>query len=61
MPIAKLQAGMVFADDVTLVGGALFVPRGYEIGASFLARLRNVPDGAIREPVFVVAADDDGD
>nr|HEX4316728.1 response regulator [Kofleriaceae bacterium] len=59
--LASLRKGMVLADDVMLVTGALFVPRGYEIGASFLAKLRNVPDGAIRQPVFVAIHDDDAE
>ncbi|MEZ4365263.1 MAG: response regulator [Kofleriaceae bacterium] len=55
LPIFRLRVGMVVAADLRLASGALLVMRGYEITESFLARLRNLADGALRGPVLVYA------
>jgi FixJ family two-component response regulator len=52
--LAALRVGMAFADDVKMTTGTLLVPRGYEVTASFLARVRNFRAGSVREPVRVV-------
>jgi response regulator RpfG family c-di-GMP phosphodiesterase len=52
--LAKLKVGMAFAEDVKMASGALLVARGYEVTGSFLERVRNFPDGAIREPLRIV-------
>ncbi len=52
--LAALKPGMVFASDVKLTTGTLFVARGYEVTESFLERLRNFRSGSIREPLRVV-------
>lgn len=53
VPLAGLQPGMVFAEDVKLKSGALLVARGYEVTAGFLERARNFPDGSVREPLRI--------
>lgn len=52
--LAALRPGMVFASDVKLTNGTLFVARGYEVTESFLARTNNFRAGSIREPVRVI-------
>ncbi len=52
--LSALKAGMVFAADVKLSNGTLFVARGYEITEGFLARLKNYRSGSVREPVKVI-------
>lgn len=53
VPLAALQPGMVFAEDVKLKSGALLVARGYEVTAGFLERARNFPEGSVREPLRI--------
>jgi len=38
--------GMVLAEEVRLRSGTLLVARGYEVTASFIARIKNFPPGA---------------
>ena len=52
--LAALKPGMVFATDVKLTNGTLFVARGYEVTESFLARIENFRAGSIREPVRII-------
>jgi CheY-like chemotaxis protein len=52
--LAALKPGMVFATDVKLTNGTLFVARGYEVTESFLARIKNFRAGSVKEPVRVV-------
>jgi CheY-like chemotaxis protein len=56
--LSALKAGMVFASDVKLSNGTLFVARGYEITDGFLARLKNYRSGSVREPVKVIIRGD---
>jgi hypothetical protein len=56
--LSALKAGMVFAADVKLSNGTLFVARGYEITEGFLARLKNYRSGSVREPVKVIIRGD---
>lgn len=51
--LAGLEPGMVFAADVKLTTGTLFVARGYEVTESFLARLKNFRAGSVKEPFTV--------
>jgi CheY-like chemotaxis protein len=51
--IAELRPGMVFMEDVKLRNGVLLVARGYEVTASFLARVRN-HEGNVHQPVRVL-------
>lgn len=52
--IVGLKPGMVFAEDVHTLTGALFAARGYEVTESFLERVRNFRPGTIKEPIHVV-------
>lgn len=52
--LSALVPGMVFANDVKLTNGSLFVARGYEVTESFLARVRNFRSGSVKEPVRVI-------
>jgi response regulator RpfG family c-di-GMP phosphodiesterase len=52
--LAALRPGMVFASDVKLTTGTLFVARGYEVTESLLERLKNFRAGSVHEPVKVV-------
>jgi response regulator RpfG family c-di-GMP phosphodiesterase len=54
LSVAALKPGMVFASDVKLVTGTLFVARGYEITAGFLERLKNLRPGSLKEPLRVI-------
>jgi CheY-like chemotaxis protein len=46
---AELRVGMVLAEDARLSTGALLVARGYEVTASFIARIKNFPPGMLAE------------
>ena len=52
--LAALKPGMVFASDVKMTTGTLFVGRGYEVTESFLERIRNFRPGSVKEPFRVV-------
>jgi hypothetical protein len=52
--LAALKPGMVFASDVKLTTGTLFVARGYEVTESLLERLKNFRAGSVQDPVKVV-------
>lgn len=52
--LPALEVGMVVADDIRLVSGALLVTRGYEVTPGFVERIRNFPVGTIREPLRIL-------
>jgi response regulator RpfG family c-di-GMP phosphodiesterase len=52
--VGALRSGMVFAADVKMSTGTLFVARGYEVTPSFLERIRNFRPGSVREPLKVL-------
>jgi response regulator RpfG family c-di-GMP phosphodiesterase len=52
--VAALRPGMVFASDVKLTTGTLFVGRGYQVTPAFLDRIRNFRAGSVKEPVQVL-------
>ncbi len=54
LPVAALRPGMVLAQDLKLVSGALLAARGYEIAAGFVERAKNFKPGAVKEPVRVI-------
>ncbi|HET9620224.1 MAG TPA: response regulator [Kofleriaceae bacterium] len=43
--VRQLAAGMVLAEDVRFDTGNLLVARGYEVTASFIERVKNLPPG----------------
>lgn len=55
--IGALQVGMVFADDVKLVTGALLIPRGQEVTEGVIERLARLRPGACPEPLRMVMPD----
>ena len=57
--LAALKPGMIFATDVKMTTGTLFVARGYEITESFLERVRNFRPGSVKEPLKVIVRDED--
>jgi response regulator RpfG family c-di-GMP phosphodiesterase len=52
--LGALRSGMVFAADVKMSTGTLFVARGYEVTPSFLERVRNFRPGSVKEPLKVL-------
>ena len=54
LTLGSLIAGMVVAQDVRMMNGALLVARGYELTGSLLERLRNFRHGTVKEPIRVV-------
>ncbi|CAN5261531.1 response regulator [soil metagenome] len=59
VPLSKLRPRMILAEDVRMSTGALLVPHGYEITVSFLERVRNFVQGAVKEPLRVLVPSDD--
>jgi CheY-like chemotaxis protein len=53
LPLKAVRIGMVFADDVKLQNGMLFVGRGYEVTPGFVERIAHFKLGMIREPVRI--------
>ncbi len=61
IPLAALQTGMVFAEDVKLSSGVLFVARGLEVTPGLIERVRALRPGACKSHVRVVVhAEPDG-
>jgi len=54
LPISGLRVGMVVAEDLKMVNGALLVARGFEVTESFVERARNFRPGSVKEPVRVI-------
>lgn len=54
VPVRQLRAGMTLCDDLLTQSGQRLVPRGYEINASLVERIRNLRPDALRGPVRVV-------
>lgn len=54
IPIAAVQQGMVFAEDVRTTSGTLLIARGFEVNASFVAKARGFQRGFVKDPVRVI-------
>jgi len=54
--ISGLRVGMVLAEDIRMVSGALLVARGYEVTAGFIERIRNFPPGAVPGPMRILSS-----
>jgi len=52
--LSVLCTGMVFVDDVKMQNGMLLVARGFEVTVGFLARVRNLKPGTVKEPLRVM-------
>jgi response regulator RpfG family c-di-GMP phosphodiesterase len=55
--LSSARAGAILARDVTSNTGVLLVARGQEVTVGLLHRLRNLPKGAVREPIAVFVPD----
>ncbi|MEM9193060.1 MAG: response regulator [Myxococcota bacterium] len=53
IPAVAVAEGMVFAEDVKTSSGMLLVPRGFEVTAGFVAKVRGFRRGYIKEPLRV--------
>ena len=51
--LRELCVGMILAQEVRTKTGMLLVARGYEITPTFLERIRNFPQGDIKEPILI--------
>jgi response regulator RpfG family c-di-GMP phosphodiesterase len=51
--LGAIRAGMFLAQDVVSATGLLLVARGQEVTIGLLQRLRNLPKGAVHEPIAV--------
>jgi hypothetical protein len=54
IPVAAVQVGMIFAEDVRTSSGTLLAARGYEVTASFVERAGNYRPGMLVEPLRVI-------
>lgn len=54
IPVRMLRIGMSLCDDLLTQSGQRLVPRGYEVNASLVERIRNLRPDALRGPVRVV-------
>lgn len=57
LDLSSARAGTILARDVTSNTGVLLVARGQEVTVGLLHRLRNLPKGAVREPIAVFVPD----
>ena len=51
--LRELCVGMILTQEVRTKTGMLLVARGYEITPTFIERVRNFPQGDIKEPLLV--------
>jgi CheY-like chemotaxis protein len=54
VPLAKLQVGMVFAEDVRSTTGILLAARGFEVTEGFIERVRNLRSGSVADGVRIL-------
>ncbi|MET0284807.1 MAG: HD domain-containing phosphohydrolase [Polyangiales bacterium] len=54
VPIAGLQVGMVFAEDVRSKTGILLAARGFEVTEGFIERVRNLRSGSVGDSVSIL-------
>jgi CheY-like chemotaxis protein len=54
LPLSNVLLGMVLLKEVRTEQGALLVPQGFEVTASFLERMRNFAPAILNEPVKVM-------
>lgn len=53
IPLLRLRAGMVLADDVRGATGGLLIARGHVATDQLITRLLNLGEGFVREPLLV--------
>lgn len=54
VPVQGVRVGMTLAEDLVLGSGMLLAPKGYEVTAGLVERLRNFRPGALKEPIRIV-------
>lgn len=54
MPLRAVTPGMVFLEDLRTHMGTLLVPKGFEVTAAFLERMRNYGSGMLNDKVRVM-------
>jgi hypothetical protein len=54
LALTAVRPGMIAADDIKMVTGALLVARGHEISAAFVERAKMFRAGTVKEPVRVI-------
>jgi CheY-like chemotaxis protein len=52
--VARLQVGMVFAEDVRSTTGILLAARGFEVTHGFIERVRNLRTGSLADSVNIL-------
>lgn len=52
--LREVHVGMTLTSDVHSQRGQLLIPRGYVVSPELVERLRNFPDGYVREPLRVI-------
>lgn len=55
IPVTGLCVGMAFSEDLRTTTGVLLAARGFVVTASLLERVRNFPEGLVKEPLCVIA------
>ncbi len=60
LPLAGLRTGMLLADDVRTLAGALLVARGHMVTDQLIERLENLRAGTVREPLRVIESVPEG-
>jgi response regulator RpfG family c-di-GMP phosphodiesterase len=55
--LAALTEGMRLAEDILTPQDIILVPRGFQVDLTLLERLRNLPAGAVSQPIVVYRED----
>jgi hypothetical protein len=53
LPLTSVQSGMRFLEDIRTRTGVLLIPKGFEVNAALLERIRNISPDAFDGPVKV--------
>ncbi len=56
VPLASIEVGMVFAEDVKLATGTLLAARGYCVTTGFVERARNTRQDVVNDRVRIIVA-----
>ena len=57
--LPQLEVGMILAADMVTTAGQMLVPRGFTVTPGLIERLRNFRPGVVREPIGILAEDDE--
>jgi hypothetical protein len=56
--VGQLKVGMVLVEDMLTSGGVLLAAKGYKVTESFRARMENLKQGGVKEPIKVIVVDE---